>query len=121
MCLREDLHDCGPRFASNTFGTTENRDDVIEAAIEYFNEALKNDPPGSTDIAISATLASRGTGKSHLVDELCRLGSHKELFPEHNNKRLVPVPISFNGPQCRSLTSAELRLGYDTGSLKKKR
>ena len=99
MCLREDLHDCGPRFASNTFGTTENRDDVIEAAIEYFNEALKNDPPGSTDIAISATLASRGTGKSHLVDELCRLGRHKKLFPDHNNKRLVPVPISFNGPQ----------------------
>lgn len=99
MCLREDLHDCGPRFANNTFGTTENRDDVIEAAIRYFNGALKNDTPGSTDIAISATLASRGTGKSHLVDELCRLGRHKKLFPDHTNKRLVPVPISFNGPQ----------------------
>ena len=97
MRLREGLYDCGPRFASNTFETTENRDDVIKAAIRYFNEALKG--KGSTDIAISATLASRGTGKSHLVDVLCRLGSHNELFPGHNNKRLVPVPISFNGPQ----------------------
>ena len=46
-----------------------------------------------------ATLAPRGCGKSHIVDELSRLGDHPDLFPGLD-KFLVPICISFNGPQA---------------------
>ena len=45
-----------------------------------------------------ATLGARGCGKSHIVDELSRLGDHPDLFPGLD-KFLVPICISFNGPQ----------------------
>ena len=45
-----------------------------------------------------ATLASRGCGKSHIVDVLSNLRDHPNLFPGLN-KFLVPICISFNGPQ----------------------
>jgi hypothetical protein len=60
--------------------------------------------PGSTQgNGLCATLASRGCGKSFVVDLLCRLHNKTHdgslVLGDELNARLVPVCISFNGPQ----------------------
>ena len=97
--LRNDIFDPGARFAKHAFGDqTWNREIVVSQAIRYFNQAHSARSGILEDIGICATLASRGCGKSHIVDVLCRLRDHPELFPDLA-KVLVPVCISFNGPQ----------------------
>ena len=106
--LRQNPYDPGEPFAKNAFqaaaGTEEaklvtwNRELVVDTAIKYFNEADGAQPRVVEDIGMLATLAARGCGKSHIVDALSRLGHHPDLFPGLD-KFLVPICISFNGPQ----------------------
>ena len=97
--MRDNRTYPGPRFAANTFRSTWDRKTLISEAITYFNGAPAAKRGVHNHTGMLATLASRGSGKSHLVDELCRLGSDKRLFDGSKKFCLVPVPISFNGPQ----------------------
>ena len=99
LSMRDNRTYPGPRFAANTFRNTWDRKTLISEAITYFNGAQTAQPGVLNHTGMLATLASRGSGKSHLVDELCRLGSDKRLFDGSKKFCLVPVPISFNGPQ----------------------
>jgi hypothetical protein len=104
---RTDPFDPGTRFADEDFGPGAcwNREEVVNAAVAYFQQAVSRGVVGSTQRnGICATLAARGCGKSFIVDHLCRLhnvrGNGNQLvLGAELNARLVPVCISFNGPQ----------------------
>ena len=104
LTMRDQPYDPGPAFARHHFGDVawgiekgENR------AIKYFRNALAAKPGCNESTSLCATLAARGCGKSHIVDHLCRLHDKKKQDGSFKlgdlNARLVPVSISFNGPQ----------------------
>ena len=105
--LRKNAFDPGPMFQEDDFGPGVwwNREEVEREAVAYFQNALYDGPAGSTQRnGMCATLAARGCGKSLAVDRLCRLHDKKGsggkfILGEELNARLVPVCISFNGPQ----------------------
>jgi hypothetical protein len=79
--LRKDAFDPGPRFADEDFGhdVCWNRAEVVRSAVNYFQQAVDTTVIGSTQHnGICATLASRGCGKSFIVDHLCRLRKEKD-------------------------------------------
>ena len=114
--MRRDAFDPGPRFADEDFGhdVCWNRDDVVRSAVSYFQQAVATSVIGSTQHnGLCATLASRGCGKSFIVDHLCRLHNARDegqrlVLEDQLNDRLVPVCISFNGPQSLAV-DGELR------------
>ncbi len=105
--LRQNAFDPGTRFADEDFGhkVCWNRGEVVRYAVSYFQQAVGSPVIGSTQYSgICATLASRGCGKSFIVDHLCRLHDARDerqelILGEQLNDRLVPVCITFNGPQ----------------------
>lgn len=138
--LRREAFNPGPPFdPSPEFGgACWNRELVVTAAVRYFQQVVGLEGAGSTQRnGICATLASRGCGKSFIVDHLCRLRgelywteedrrgflalmmvNHRQNFGLRHDRLhmrvwrflgtpvlgalqdcLVPVCISFNGPQ----------------------
>jgi hypothetical protein len=74
----------------------------------YFSDSLHVLPGTTEGYVFCATLASRGRGKSFIMDVLSRLHDMRNadgslVLGEELNNRLVPVCISFNAPQ--SLTA----------------
>ena len=90
--MRTDPYKSGPHFARNHFGTTYRRDTIIKESIEYFNEAVRAKSGTHEGATMLATLASRGCGKSHIVDQLCTLRDSPHLFPGRG-EFLVPVSV----------------------------
>jgi hypothetical protein len=102
---RVNAFDPGPRFADEDFGegVVWDREQVVSVAVDYFRQSLDVLPGSTQGNGVCATLASRGCGKSFVVDFLCRLHDKNVdsnlVLGEQLNARLVPVCISFNGPQ----------------------
>ena len=96
------VYNPGEPFAAHEFGHTWNRSNAIEVSIEYFKRPLCNNS-GLEYSGICATLASRGCGKSHIIDYLCRLHGKSAktgfILGKDLNERLIPISISFNKPQ----------------------
>uniref|UniRef100_A0A0G4HIT0 Uncharacterized protein n=1 Tax=Chromera velia CCMP2878 TaxID=1169474 RepID=A0A0G4HIT0_9ALVE len=107
--LRTNAFDPGPRLdpAPEFGGVCWDREGVVRLAVDYFKDAQRIQGSGGThDNGLCATLASRGCGKSFILDHLCRLydrqrgdGSAELVLGADLDSRLVPVCISFNGPQ----------------------
>jgi hypothetical protein len=102
---RVNAFDPGPRFADEDFGAgvVWDREEVVSGAVRYFRQSLHAIPGSTQGNGLCATLASRGCGKSFVVDLLCRLHNKTHdgslVLGDELNARLVPVCISFNGPQ----------------------
>ena len=104
LALRSDPFDPGHRFSRQTFKGCWNREEVVQIAVEYFEGALGAVKGAVECSGLCATLASRGCGKSFIVDHLCRLHNMRNaegqlVLGERLNSCLVSALISFNGPQ----------------------
>ena len=104
--LRTDPFNPGEAFAKAVFGPDVcwDRDEVVARAAKYLQNAVGAQPGVVERIGLCATLAARGCGKSFIVDRLCRLhgarySSGSLILGNDLEARLVPVCISFNGPQ----------------------